>query len=264
MDKKEPIKVSLSTLLLVIALFVIIIMGLVIYYSNEQKKAAELKVTELKNHIESSSSPVVNEPVENEIKKEVPSATNAIKEEPKSPKDEAKNEGKTELEIKIEDAIARYQDITSDFGSGTMTILYNLGFTDDYPNPEDYPNGFFQDKPFPNSYFIETDIKYSDFEEALSKYMSFELFEEEFPNYIVNKNGKLCIYSDGGTTSSEVIDSCIITTLSPNTFSCVLKCTSTIHDDGRQIKGNCKATVVEENGIYKVTSYEVIDYKELN
>lgn len=257
MDKKEPIKVSLSTLLLVIALFVIIIMGLVIYYSNEQTKAAELKVAELKTRVENPL-PMDNEPVKNEIKKEAPPA-NASKEEPKSPKDEAKNEGKTELEIKVEDAIDNYHKIVGDFGSGTTTILYNLGFTEDFPNPGDYPNGFYQDKPFPNSFFIETDIKYKDFEEALSKNMSFELFEKKFPNYILNKDGNLCIYSDGGTTGRTKIDSCEITTLSPNTFSCVLKCTSTMDDDGRQIKTNCKATVIEEDGIYKVTSYEEIN-----
>ena len=58
MDKKEPIKISLSTFFLILAIIAIIVMGAIIYKLNNDKTAETQKSAELQSQVNSLSGTV--------------------------------------------------------------------------------------------------------------------------------------------------------------------------------------------------------------
>lgn len=256
---KEVTKMSLSTLLLLIAIVVIVIMGMYIYQlktvqsSESQKSAAlETEVTTLNNTIDNLQTKI-------DMISNIVNSNN-----PATPVEEAQIENTTNKTIninpptqeKIKSNIQEYLNIRQTMFSNTIFILNELKLKEEYPNPEDF-KGFKQNKPYPNSYFLITDIKYTDFEKELTKYVTMDLFEKQFPDYITNKDGFLCIYSDGGSTGRNTIKNFKIIDNNSNILKCDVTTDQRHDDDGSTEEFNYTITVTEINGNYVVSDFVV-------
>ena len=83
-----------------------------------------------------------------------------------------------------------------------------------------------------------------------------DLFKNQYPDYVINKDGTLCIYSDGGTSGSSTIKECKISKTDSNTYVCNVTITRHFDDDGSNTDEKHTITVSEKDGNYIVSSFK--------
>ncbi len=257
MKEKNVTKISLSTFFLILAIIAIIVMGIFIYKLNNDKTAEIQKSTELQSQVNNLNGTVsdlqgkinsISETINsNEINKNTVTDNTTIT---------SSNESTSINQSAIESAIQKYFDIRQTLTSNTLDVFFVLGLKAEHLNGGEYEDGFYLDKPYAHSYFIKTDVSYTDFSQVIAKYMTIELFEKLYPNYIINKDGYVCIYSDGGTTGKNTLKECKISKIDSNTYICDVTSTQRWDDDGRTSTEKTSVTVIEKNGNYIVSDYK--------
>ena len=240
MKENENTKNSLSTFFLIIAIIIIIVMGAYIYKLNNDKTAAIQNSNELQSEVNS-----LNETISN-LQEKIDKIAETINSE-----DSTSSINKSA----IESSIQKYFDIRQILDSDTLNVLVELGLKTENQSADDY-KGFSSNKPYANSYFLITDVSYSDFEKAMSKYMTIDLFNNQYPDYVINKNGTLCIYSEGGTSGNSKIKDCQISKTDSNTYICNVTITRHADDDGSNIDEEHTITIIKQDGNYIVSSYK--------
>ena len=239
MEEKNVTKISLSTFLLILAIIAIAVMGIVIYKLNNDKTAEIQKSTELQSQVNSLSSTV------NDLQSKIDKVSETVNSSSSS----------SNNKVTIESTIQKYFDIRQILSSDTLNVLVELGLKTTHQTSADY-KGFYSDKPYANSYFLITDVSYSDFEKSISKYMTIDLFNNQYPDYVINKDGALCIYSDGGTSGYSTVKECKISNTDSNTYICDVTITRHADDDGSNSDESHILTVIEKDGNYVVSDFK--------
>ena len=248
MEEKNTIKFNLSTVLLILTIIVIIIMGFYIFKMNNEKNEEVVEVPESQNQIDDVSD---TEDYSQNTFNEMPEILNSNETNTKEPITR-----KSIIdENAIKASIQKYLDFRQVIGTSTIDILVELGLETSPQSPDDY-DGFTSDKPYPNSYFLVTDVDYSDFENALAKYMSVELFKSKYPDYVINKDGKLCIYSDGGSSGSSVLKEFKVLSSDSNKYTCSITITEHADDDGSNRDEKHIVNVIKKDNVYIVSDFE--------
>ena len=243
MEEKNVTKISLSTFFLIIAIITIIVMGIFIYKLNNDKSAEIQKSTELQAQVNSLNGTLSD--LQGKIDK-VSETVNS---------DSSTTNSSSNDKVAIESTIQKYFDIRQILLSDSLNVLVELGLKTEKQSSNNY-KGFRSDKPYANSYFLITDISYLDFEKAISKYMTMDLFRNQYPDYVINKDGALCIYSDGGTSEKSTVKECKISNTDSNTYICNVTITRHVDDDGSNNDESHTLTVIEENGNFVVSDFK--------
>lgn len=188
MDKKEPIKISLSTFFLFIAIIVIIVMGYFIFKAFNDKTVVE----EQNNNLNSQ----VNQ-LQEKINKvsEIANTTNSMNSN-NSTNSNVKESEFSEAEIK--EVLTKYLNIFKGKGS-SEGVLEKLGLL----KYGDYSNANLTDDNY-----IKTNIKYSDFKKKVLDIMTDECFNsinynKKAETTEFKENDGLLYYSNSGMTGTE-------------------------------------------------------------
>ena len=248
MEENKVTKISLSTFFLILAIIAIIVMGIFIYKLNNDKTTEIQKSTELQNQVNSLNGTVSN------LQGKINNISETINSNTSTQNTSVTNTSSIDKSA-IEASIQKYLNIREILASDTLNVLVELGLKTTNQTADDY-KGFSSDKPYPNSYFLITDVSYSDFENAVSKYMTMDLFKSQYPDYVINKEGILCIYSEGGTSGSCKIKECNISNSDTNTYTCNVTITKHADDDGSNTNEKHIITVIEKNGNYLVSNFK--------
>ena len=248
MEEKNVKKISLSTFFLILAIIAIIVMGIFIYKLNNDKTTEIQKSTELQSQVNSLNGTV------SDLQGKIDSISKTI-DSNNSTQNNTTTDTSSINKTAIESTIQKYFNIRQILASDTLNVLVELGLKTTNQTADDY-KGFSSDKPYANSYFLITDVSYSDFEKAISKYMTMDLFKSQYPDYVINKDGILCIYSDGGTSGSSTIKECKISKTDSNTYVCNVTITRHADDDGSNTDEKHTITVSEKDGNYIVSSFK--------
>ena len=254
MNEKQPIKISLSTFLLVIAIIAIIILVSYIYYSNKKITELDSIATNLQttiNQLEEENTSNLNTTITEEETSNNNNITTNEKEE--SSTDEQTTNKPNDNTQELKNATQKYFDLRDTLSSNTFGILDELGLKTSSNDPSDY-DGFYNDKPYTDSYFIKTDISYSDFKEEISKYMTFDFFNNQYPDYVINRDGFLCLYSEGGTGIASTIEDFKISDNSSDTYTCDVTIETHYDDDGRNLEEDYTITLIRDGNRYVVSN----------
>ena len=167
MEEKGPIKVKLSTVLLIIATLVIIAMGVIIGIMYKQSMTKENNVTNTENVALGENTININS-----------------------------NTEKTFSEAEIKNKFQNFLNLYGAYQGEPYGVLHVMKeitgknvINDEYPEAIKY-NG---------EYILPTNIKYAEFKEFMLNYMTEELFNLNFARGYVNKDGDLDCKTYGAT-----------------------------------------------------------------
>lgn len=165
MEKKEPIKVKLSTVVLIIAIIVIVAIGVIMGMMYKES------ITNINNNM--------------------PNLENVMLEE-----NIITNTESIFSEVEIKEVLQNYLNICGAYQGEPYDVLNVMKETtgkkfinDEYPQAIEYGKGS----------ILPTNIKYSEFKEFMTNYMTEELFNTDFAYGYVDKNGDLYCKSIGAT-----------------------------------------------------------------
>ena len=246
MEEKKTTKINLSTFFLIVTIIKIIVLCIFIYKLYNDKTTEIQKSTGLQTQINNLNSTI------NDLQGKINTISETINNN-NSTKNTSISSTSSVNKSAIESTIQKYFNIRQILASDTLNVLVELGLKTTNQSADNY-KGFSNDKPYPNSYFIITDVSYSDFENAISKYMTTELFKSQYPDYVMNKDGILCIYSEGGTSGSSTLNECSISSSNSNTYICNVIISKHSDDDGSNKEEKYTITVVQKDGNYIVSN----------
>ena len=162
--EKEPIKIKLSTVILIIAIIVIIAIGVIIGIIYKERITNNNKLTNVEN--------VMLE--ENSIA----------------------NTEKNFSETEIKEVLQNYLNLIGAYQGEPYGVLQEMKnitrknvINDEYPEAIEYGKGS----------ILPTNIKYSEFKEFMLNYMTEELFNADFASGYIDKNGDLYCKNYGAT-----------------------------------------------------------------
>lgn len=167
MEEKEPIKVKLSTVLLIIATLVIIAMGVIIGIMYKQSMTKENNVTNTENVALGENTININS-----------------------------NTEKTFSEAEIKDKFQSFLNLFGAYQGSPYNVLSEMKkitgknvINDEYPEAIEYGE----------SSILPTNLKYSEFKEFILSYMTEEFYNTDFARGYVNKDGDLYCKNIGAT-----------------------------------------------------------------
>lgn len=162
MEEKEPIKVKLSTVLLIITIIIIVAIGVIIGIMYQQSMTKNNNVPEVEN---------------------VMLGENAIN-----------NKKYSETEVKK--VLENYLKLSGVFQGSPYSVLVEMKnitgknvIDDEYPKSIEYGEGS----------ILPTKIKYSEFKEFMLNYMTEELYNTDFARGYIDQNGDLYCKNIGAT-----------------------------------------------------------------
>lgn len=235
MEEKKYIKISLSTLFLIIAIIVIGIMGYMMYQMN-------FEIKQLSEKVANSEKVTANDTVIENNK------VNEIVEE-----DNENVENTADISAKCKTAFEEYYDLQVGlYSGGSLDVLKKLNLVSEIPAPEQYETTTYE-----FDVFYKTDIKYSDFKNAMLKYMTDKLFEEMFEDDCAkNVNGYLQITAMSGTATYINIDKFELSSNNNNSYVFNLVGERRYDDGAPKTNINMIVTFEKQNGIYVVSNIE--------
>ena len=237
MSGKEPIKVSLATFFLIIAIIVIAIMGYFMYQLYTGKVVAEEKVENLNGEVAELEGTV------NNLQGKIDSIANTVNSD--SNKIES---NKSISESDVRKLAEMHLNIIS-LGNvpGRITVL---GFE------EGKNEVISQDENDPNEITVKTNIKYDEFKNKALEYYSKEYFERIY-GFTKNTEGYLTYsYREGGDSGGEtkVIS---INKISDNKYGVDYEY-KVAGTEGPITEGKMNITLIEQNGIFVINKIESI------
>ena len=193
MEEKKTIKISLSTLFLIIAIIVIIVMGIFCYSMYNKKIEAEEQLNEMNEktlNLETkinTISNIISDDTKNEEKQ------NTISDDIVNTESNSYNFSEDE----IKKTLQNYLDLQGSKQGAPSALLQKLnllGTTLDY-------NEVTEDG------YVKTDIKYSDYKTAMLNYVTEEWFNKNFTEEFKEINGLLYYLNSGATGNEYQVDS---------------------------------------------------------
>ena len=198
MEEKENIKIRLSTLFLIFALIVIVIMGYCVYKLYKDKEAAKSNLAELNSQISELDSTINNlQGTINNISDIINNSNENTEIKPSSNEKTNENLSKIFSEAEIKNSIQNYLDLIGTRDGTPEQVIVDLGLMS--------RTGVYTDRT--NDNFIRTDIKYSEFKNKILDYMTYEWFEDKF-NIVYNKTAfknidEYLYFYDGGASGMD-------------------------------------------------------------
>ena len=182
-ETKEPIKVNVSTFLLIIAMIVI---GVMAYFMYSQKMQSDKDIVNLQDEAKKSQATI------NELQSKLDNVANIASSDKNTSNTETKSESKEFSDTEIRNAIQKYLDLKGLFYGDSESLIgeEGLGF-----KQSDYANGT---KAKTDGY-TKTSIKYTDFKQKIYKYMTEKCFKNEYGNYYIEEDGMLCYKKRGAS-----------------------------------------------------------------
>ena len=227
MEKKEPIKVSLSTVFLIIAIIVIVIMGYFVCKFYNDKVEGANKVNDLQKQVGNLNGTI------NDLQGKINSINDAINTNKTSEKTETNINANINVEFtneEVKKAISDYLELYSSAACGTpLDFLKEKGkinYYDPFKNVINTTNGE-----------ITTNVKFSDYKKAMLNYITENEFERNWTTkigLIENSNGYLTHGQLGGGFRNYTIRD--IAKIDTNKYS--VKATSIVEDDDSTRENN--------------------------
>ncbi|MBQ2937757.1 MAG: hypothetical protein IJE05_02605 [Clostridia bacterium] len=190
MEEKKVIKISLSTVFLVIAIILIFIMAYYIYVekANANKEIASLEANaiNMQNTINDLQGKIDN------ISNTINSSTNKESNNSQS-NNTSSNENIKFSDDEIKKCLQEYLELVGIREGSPLGMLVKLGLCD----YSDYDNANKTDDNY-----VKTNIKYSDYKEKMLNYVTEEWFNTNFENGYKQQDG-LLYYFDGGASGIE-------------------------------------------------------------
>lgn len=169
MEKKEPIKLKLSTVLLIIAVVVIIAIGVIIGIMYKQGITKG---------------------------NDVPNTENVMLEENENAVNNNSNTEKMFSETEIKDKFQNFLNLFGAYQGSPYSVLYKMKeITGNNVINEEYPEAI----EYGEDSILPTNIKYSEFKEFMLNYVTEEFFNTDFASGYVNKDGDLYCKTFGAT-----------------------------------------------------------------
>ena len=234
MEKKESIKVSLSTLFLVIAIIIIFIMGYFLYKLYDDKVEETNKATDLQKQVVN-----LNETI-NDLQGKLNSINDTININTNTSKtSETTNNNVAFTEEEVKKAINNYLELDAHASCGALLTKLT----------ENGQINFDQSKYNINTSTgeITTNVKFSDYKKAMLNYVTEAEFERNWTSkqcFNENANGYLTTMQGGGGFRIYTIKS--ISKTDDTTFS--VKTSSVVEDGEHYEENNYTFTVKSNNG----------------
>ena len=236
MEQKNTITISVTTLLLVVAIIVICIMGYFIYNLSTEKQIAISKTEELNSEISTLENTV------DTLQTTIDNVANTVN----STKTESSNlnYSKTDCQTKLE----KYLNLrgVSDGSPVGLLVELDLMTYDSFDTSKTV-------KISGNTY-VKTTVKYEDFKSEMLKYLTENYFEKEFLGY-KDSDGYVAIINGGGTGISYLISD--ITETSITTNSVVFSATGIRTEVDSKTDFTASVSFKNVNGNYVISN---IDY----
>lgn len=231
MDKKEPIKVSMSTFFLIIAIIVIAVMGYFMYKLNNDKMIETNKASELQEQVN-----ILNGTV-NDLQGKINNINDTINSNNSSDNtnNSINNVAFTDGEVKK--AISDYLELSAHAGCDALfSKLTEKGLIN-------YDSSKYEINTTTGE--ITTNIKFSDYKKAMLNYVTEAEFERNWTSkqyYSENANGYLTKLQGGGGLRVYTIKS--VSKIDNTTFSAK---TSSVVEDNEYYEENNYTFVVKSN-----------------
>lgn len=189
MNEKKPIKISLSTFFLIIAIIVIIVMGIYIYKISVDKMKEEEKVEILNSEVTELEGTV------NSLQEKINSIANTVNSNTDA---EIENSQTSNEEVKfsndeIKKSLQNYLDLIGIREGSPLGMLVKLELC----NYDDYNTA---NKTSDN--YVKTNIKYADYKAKMLEYVTEDWFNTKFKNSYKEQEG-LLYYFDGGASGMQ-------------------------------------------------------------
>ena len=187
MKEKDPIKIKLSTAILIIALIVIVIIGYFIYQMNNKEENlvnnSDNQATKLQNEVDNeettNSSNITDNYKENDV-----NTNNNNKPSDKFSEEEMKN------------CIQEYLNLKGIYVGSPEGLLVKLGLI-----------SYEENSQIDSDNYVKTTIKYADYKNKMLDYMTEECFNINFTKYFKDVNGYLYYQEVGATGINYEVDS---------------------------------------------------------
>ena len=234
MGEKKSIKISLSTVFLILAVLVIILMAYYIYVektnANKEIATLETNAVEMQKTINNLQDKIDN------ISNTINSNTSGKINNSQATNTTSNNEIKFS-DDEIKKSLQNYLDLVGTREGSPIGLLVKLGLC----NYSDYDNATRTDDNY-----IKTNIKYSTYKEKMLEYVTEEWFNTRFKNGYKEQDGML-YYFDGGATGMEfeVKD---ITIKGDYSAQAYIAQVYDIHLDGSKELNNVEFHIANNNG----------------
>lgn len=188
MEEKKTKKISISTIFLILAIIVIIVMGIFMYNLYDEKSKETEKSSELQTQITA-----LNETIDN-LEEKINTISNMSSEINNSQSNNTTTNNETKFSNdEIKETLQNYLDLIGAREGSPVGMLVELGLC----NYSDYDNATRTDDNY-----IKTNIEYSTYKEKMLEYVTEEWFDTNFKNNYKEQDGIL-YYFDGGATGME-------------------------------------------------------------
>ena len=205
MEEKKTIKISITTLFLVLAIVAIIVMGVFILKINKQQEEQIESNKELKEEVNKLKT---DNNVENNTNNETENNINNNS----TTESSANTASFTDNEVK--EAIEKYLELIGYKHGYAPALLVPMNLVDEEYMANLEANGN-TDENYYNNY-IGTKVEYNKFKNEILNYISNDFFDKEFDNDYINRNGTLYVMDVDGSGDSYKVKS--ISKISDNSY----------------------------------------------
>ena len=232
MEEKNTTKISLSTYLLVIAIFAIAVMGALIYRLNNDKNAEIKKSASLQAQVNSLNGTV------SDLQEKINKVSETVNSSSSVPDTNTNNTTSSFTDEQVKSALANYLELQAH--AGCDALLENLTEKGrlNYDSSKDN---------ILNDGTVITTIKFSDYRSAMLNYVSESEFDKNWTNkryFGENSNGYLTKLQGGGGLRVYTIKN--ISKTNDTTYSA--KVSSVVDDNEYYEENSCTFTMKSYNG----------------
>ena len=230
MEEKNATKISLSTYLLVVAIFAIVVMGALIYRLNNDKNAEIKKSASLQAQVNSLNGTV------SDLQEKINKVSETVNSSSSVP--DTNNTTSSFTDEQVKSALANYLELQAH--AGCDALLENLTEKGrlNYDSSKDN---------ILNDGTVITTIKFSDYKSAMLNYVSESEFDKNWTNkryFSENSNGYLTKLQGGGGLRVYTIKN--ISKTNDTTYSA--KVSSVVDDNEYYEENSCTFTMKSYNG----------------
>ena len=190
MNEKNVTKISLSTFFLILAVIVIIVMGIFMYKTYNEKNVATEKVSDLNGQVSNLKSTVdqlqgkinsISDTINNDNIKENSISTNNVTE------NDFTSDNILFTEKQVKHAFKKYLDLIAAREASPSSVLKELKLINEEATKAAKKEGY-----------LKTDVKFSKFKETILQYITLNCLQKDFSTFI-EEDGYLCYFNGGAT-----------------------------------------------------------------
>ena len=216
MEENKTTKISLSTFFLIIAVILIMIMGIFMYKTHNEKIAATEKTEELQTQVKELTENINSlQGKISSISETINSNTSVNNSTTNANQTNADTKSNTEFtDEQVKNAFQNYLELTEYIVDSPEKFLEKIDLKVDNTKKEAKRNGY-----------IKTNIKYVVFKEKLLNYVTDKCYDKNFEKSVfIEEDGFLCYLRDVGATGMDYKVTSIVKN-STNSFNAIVTAT---------------------------------------